>query len=173
MGLFTSRLPQEAIYSRHTAKDHLEGLLEGKENFVFGLDKRDSFFIRRRTYWFITETKLVFIESAGIFGRKRDIYYLDNIVDMRLFEDEEVLVIQLPNETNKFELETELEYSFASQAIEQYERFQEMIESVDFEEVYEEIKRNREESSNQDENKESEPESEEGASELESGEGSE
>lgn len=118
------------IYSRHTAKSILDGLLEDQENFVFGLDKRDALFQRRRTYWFITETKLIFITNTRFLQQERNVFYFDRIIDMRVFEEDGVFVIKSVGGTRKYKLETENEYSFANQAIEQYNRVQTLIEEL-------------------------------------------
>lgn len=127
--MLQSLFEPKPIYSRHKAKDILGEALDSQENFVFGLDKRDSLFKRRRTYWFITETKLVFIRHGRLLRQNRYIYHFDMINDMRVFDEEGILVIQSVGGEERVSLDTEEEHSFAGQAIEQYNRIQRLLEA--------------------------------------------
>lgn len=124
------RLKQpEPIYSRNEAKLDLKGLLAPNENIVFGLEKRDSYLKTYRTRWFLTETKIVIIRTTFPLNRTREIFLFDEVSEMRLFEDEGVLVISTLNGEDGFEATSSLEQEFAKQAIEQYNRFQEALNS--------------------------------------------
>lgn len=133
--ILRSLFEPKPIYSRHKANDIIGDIIDENENFVFGLDKRDSLFKRRRTYWFVTEMKVIFVRNQQLLRQDRYIYNLDTVSDMRVFEDESMFVLDSVSGQERVALETELDYTFANQAIEQYNRVQEFLKQHDIEDV--------------------------------------
>lgn len=116
------------IYSRNETKPDLEGLLSENESVIFGLEKRDAYLKTYRTRWFLTEMKLVFIETEFPLEKTREIYFFEDISEMRLFEDEGVFVISSVAGEQGYDAETRLEQEFAKQAIEQYNRYTQAVQ---------------------------------------------
>lgn len=117
------------IYSRNETKSDLEGLLSEKESLIFGLEKRDAYLKTYRTRWFLTEMKLVFIETELPLEKTRDIFFFEDISEMRLFEDENVFVISSLAGERGYDVKTPLEQEFAKQAIEQYNRYTQALKN--------------------------------------------
>lgn len=124
----------KVIHSRHEMKAHLTDMIEADEKFVFGIEKQDSLFNLYRTRWFLTETKVIFVTGHFPLKIQYDVFPFESILDIEYFEDEQVLVIEAPGERFGVEAESEEGRQFLTQVIEQYNRYQIVIENLDADE---------------------------------------
>lgn len=118
----------EVIYSRHEARAELSEVLFEDESIIFGLEKRDSILKFYRTRWYLTESKFITVTTDWRLNRSLNVFVFSDVQDARVFEDEEVLVLDTVRKPYKFQLNSPLEFELAEQLIEQYERVTRLLE---------------------------------------------
>lgn len=118
----------EVIYSRHEAQAELGEYLFDDEAIIYGLEKRDSLLKVYRTRWYLTETKFITVTTNLRLNRTVNVFVFADIRNARIFEDENVLVLDTVRKPYKFKLDSPREERLAEQLIEQYERVTRAVE---------------------------------------------